>query len=268
MTIVQKQYEELCKLDPRIDDRIFIKSINVADHSKKEVISYLHGISEPSPEFLKSWNNTIYPGYKNKLDNYPKISELYILIDTIIKDKGELYRKLLKQANGLDDILEIAMQLHEKADYYDMYDIIKGNRIIGNALVYAKSKYIYTELLKRDEKISDVNFLRLIGMNVNVSIEFRENNYTHVDRLTPNFDEFVSHASKINQVKPLSEDELIDFIQGIDESMFKTYASKVFRRKSYFNFRYKERSNASLSKTALKKYYMFYYAYMIRKNDS
>src|SRR5699024_10676351 len=65
---------------------------NIVDRNKKEVISYLHGTSEPSPEFLKSWNNTIYPGYKNKLDNYPKISELYILIDDIIKDKGEIGR--------------------------------------------------------------------------------------------------------------------------------------------------------------------------------
>lgn len=263
MATVQEQYQELCKLDPRIDDRIFIKSLNIVDRNKKEVISYLHGTSEPSPEFLKSWNNTIYPGYKNKLDNYPKISELYILIDNIIKDKDELYRKLLKQANGLEDVLELAMQLHEKADYYDMYDIIKGNRIIGNALVYAKSKYIYTELLKRDEKISDVNFLKLIGMNANVSIELRENNYTHVDRLTPNFDEFVVYASKINQVKPLSVDELKEFIQGIDDPTFKFYATKVFHRNSYFDFRNKKRSN--VSKVALKKYYMFYYAYTIRQ---
>ena len=185
MTTVQEQYQELCKLDPRIDDRIFIKSLNIVDRNKKEVISYLHGTSEPSPEFLKSWNNTIYPGYKNKLDNYPKISELYILIDDIIKDKGELYRKLLKQASGLDDILELAMQLHEKADYYDMYDIIKGNRIIGNALVYAKSKYIYNEFLKRDESISDMVFLRLIGMSEKASQEFRKSkNLTQNDLAT------------------------------------------------------------------------------------
>lgn len=257
MTTVQEQYQELCKLDPRIDDRIFIKSLNIVDRNKKEVISYLNGTSEPSPEFLKSWNNTIYPGYKNKLDNYPKISELYILIDDIIKDKGELYRKLLKQASGLDDILEIAMQLHEKADYYDMYDIIKGNRIIGNALVYAKSKYIYNEFLKRDESISDMVFLRLIGMSEKASQEFRKNNYTHVDRLTPNFDEFVVYASKINQVKPLSKDELNDFIQGINETTLKYYASKVFHRKDYFN--------VSMDKTILNKYYMFYYAYTLRQ---
>lgn len=257
MTTVQEQYQELCKLDPRIDDRIFIKSLNIVDRNKKEVISYLHGTSEPSPEFLKSWNNTIYPGYKNKLDNYPKISELYILIDDIIKDKGELYRKLLKQANGLNDILELAMQLHEKADYYDMYDIIKGNRIIGNALVYAKSKYIYNEFLKRDESISDMVFLRLIGMSEKASQEFRKNNYTHVDRLTPNFDEFVVYASKINQVKPLSKDELNDFIQGINETTLKYYASKVFHRKDYFN--------VSMDKTILNKYYMFYYAYTLRQ---
>lgn len=257
MTTVQEQYQELCKLDPRIDDRIFIKSLNIVDRNKKEVISYLNGTSEPSPEFLKSWNNTIYPGYKNKLDNYPKISELYILIDDIIKDKSELYRKLLKQASGLDDILEIAMQLHEKADYYDMYDIIKGNRIIGNALVYAKSKYIYNEFLKRDESISDMVFLRLIGMSEKASQEFRKNNYTHVDRLTPNFDEFVVYASKINQVKPLSKDELNDFIQGINETTLKYYASKVFHRKDYFN--------VSMDKTILNKYYMFYYAYTLRQ---
>lgn len=257
MTTVQEQYQELCKLDPRIDDRIFIKSLNIVDRNKKEVISYLNGTSEPSPEFLKSWNNTIYPGYKNKLDNYPKISELYILIDDIIKDEGELYRKLLKQASGLDDILEIAMQLHEKADYYDMYDIIKGNRIIGNALVYAKSKYIYNEFLKRDESISDMVFLRLIGMSEKASQEFRKNNYTHVDRLTPNFDEFVVYASKINQVKPLSKDELNDFIQGINETTLKYYASKVFHRKDYFN--------VSMDKTILNKYYMFYYAYTLRQ---
>ena len=257
MTTVQEQYQELCKLDPRIDDRIFIKSLNIVDRNKKEVISYLNGTSEPSPEFLKSWNNTIYPGYKNKLDNYPKISELYILIDDIIKDKGELYRKLLKQANGLNDILELAMQLHEKADYYDMYDIIKGNRIIGNALVYAKSKYIYNEFLKRDESISDMVFLRLIGMSEKASQEFRKNNYTHVDRLTPNFDEFVVYASKINQVKPLSKDELNDFIQGINETTLKYYASKVFHRKDYFN--------VSMDKTILNKYYMFYYAYTLRQ---
>ena len=193
MTTVQEQYQELCKLDPRIDDRIFIKSLNIVDRNKKEVISYLHGTSEPSPEFLKSWNNTIYPGYKNKLDNYPKISELYVLIDDIIKDKGELYRKLLKQASGLDDILEIAMQLHEKADYYDMYDIIKGTRIIGNALVFAKSKYIYNEFLKRDESISDMIFLRLIGMSEKASQEFRKSkkDFIHDSRTTHNFDKCV-----------------------------------------------------------------------------
>lgn len=261
MTTVQEQYQELCKLDPRIDDRIFIKSLNIVDRNKKEVISYLHGTSEPSPEFLKSWNNTIYPGYKNKLDNYPKISELYILIDDIIKDKGELYRKLLKQASGLDDILEIAMQLHEKADYYDMYDIIKGNRIIGNALVYAKSKYIYNEFLKRDESISDMVFLRLIGMSEKASQEFRKSkkDFIHDSRTTHSFDEFVVYASKINQVKPLSEDELKEFIQGIDETTLKYYASKVFHRKSYFN--------VSMDRTILNKYYMFYYAYTLRQGN-
>lgn len=261
MTTVQEQYQELCKLDPRIDDRIFIKSLNIVDRNKKEVISYLHGTSEPSPEFLKSWNNTIYPGYKNKLDNYPKISELYALIDNIIEDKGELYRKLLKQANGLDDILELAMQLHEKADYYDMYDIIKGNRIIGNALVYAKSKYIYNEFLKRDESISDMVFLRLIGMSEKASQEFRKSkkDFIHDSRTTHNFDKCVAYASKVNHIKPLSEDELKEFIQGIDETTLKYYASKVFHRKSYFD--------VSMDKTMLNKYYMFYYAYTLRQDN-
>ena len=67
MTTVQEQYQELCKLDPRIDDRIFIKSLNIVDRNKKEVISYLHGTSEPSPEFLKSWNNTIIQAIKISL---------------------------------------------------------------------------------------------------------------------------------------------------------------------------------------------------------
>lgn len=261
MITVQEQYQELCKLDPRIDDRIFIKSLNIVDRNKKEVISYLHGTSEPSPEFLKSWNNTIYPGYKNKLDNYPKIGELYALIDNIIEDKGELYRKLLMQANGLDDVLELAMQLHEKADYYDMYDIIKGNRIIGNALVYAKSKYIYNEFLKRDESISDMVFLRLIGMSEKASQEFRKSkkDFIHDSRTTHSFDKCVIYASRVNNIKPLSEDELKEFIQDIDETTLKYYASKVFHRKSYFD--------VSMDKTALKKYYMFYYAYTLRQGN-
>ena len=141
MTTVQEQYQELCKLDPRIDDRIFIKSLNIVDRNKKEVISYLHGTSEPSPEFLKSWNNTIYPGYKNKLDNYPKISELYVLIDDIIKDKGELYRKLLKQASGLDDILD-------RVSCWCCAN--KNKKELENMRIYLPQYYLkYIDLLKK-----------------------------------------------------------------------------------------------------------------------
>ena len=240
---MQKQFEELRELDPRINEKMIIKSINVVDRNKQSVINYLNGTIEPSPEFLRAWNNIIYPGYKKKVDSYPKIGELYASIDDMLKEKGSLYQKILKQASALDDVLELAMELHEKADYYDMYDILKGNRIMGNTLIYAKSKYIYNEFLKRDKMISNINFLKIIGMTNDASKEF---------------DECVILASKVNHVRPISEDELKEFIQGIDKNVLKHYASSVFRRKDYFD--------VSLNKTLFKKYYMFYYAYMIRQN--
>ncbi|MGN8884255.1 hypothetical protein [Ligilactobacillus salivarius] len=259
MTLIQKQFEELRELDPRINEKMIIKSINVVDRNKQSVINYLNGTIEPSPEFLRAWNNIIYPGYKKKVDSYPKIGELYASIDDILKEKGSLYQKILKQARTFDVVLELAMELHEKADYYDMYDILKGNRIMGNTLIYAKSKYIYNEFLKRDKMISDTNFLKIIGMTNDASKEFRDNNYISVDKATPNFDECVVLASKVNHVKPISEDELKEFIQGIDKNVLKHYASSVFHRKDYFD--------VSLNKTLLKKYYMFYYAYTIRQDN-